>query len=100
MSLEPDRATLERWLASASRYVLDHIDAIGHGRASGPIGAEGLAIAADVSVPIPEEPLGDLDAILPRLDRAVEAALRPNGPGYLAYIPGGGLPAAAIADLL
>jgi aromatic-L-amino-acid decarboxylase len=98
--LEPDRATLERWLADASAYVVDHVDRLATARSAGPIGADGLRVAAEVSVPIPEEPLGDLAAILPRFDRAAEAALRANGPGYLAYIPGGGLPAAAIADLL
>src|SRR5690349_19545510 len=33
------------------------------------------------------------------LDRALQTSLDTTSPGYLAYIPGGGLPHAAVADL-
>jgi len=99
-ALDPDRDTLEGWLDDAKRFVLAHLDGLATARSSGALGAEARQIAVDVSAPIGEEPLGDLATVLGRLDRAVEASLRPNGPGYLAYIPGGGLPATAIADLI
>jgi aromatic-L-amino-acid decarboxylase len=99
--LEPAPEELKQWLASASRFVLDHLAALATAPAAGPIGAEGDAIAAEVSRPIGEEPLaGGLPAALALLGRASEASLNAPGPGYLAYVPGGGLPAAAIADLL
>ena len=34
------------------------------------------------------------------LDPAIQASFTTAGPGYLAYIPGGGIPTAAIADLI
>ncbi len=48
--------------------------------------------------PIPSRgrPMGPL---LDFLDHAVEHSYNTTGPGYLAYIPGGGVPAAALADL-
>jgi aromatic-L-amino-acid decarboxylase len=98
--LDPGAETLDRWLQDASAWVLDHLDRVADAPSAGVTGEEAERIAQDVSVPIAEEPLGDLAAILPRFGRAVEAGLRPNGPGYVAYVPGGGLPAVAIADLL
>ncbi|MEQ1564741.1 MAG: aminotransferase class I/II-fold pyridoxal phosphate-dependent enzyme [Myxococcota bacterium] len=38
-------------------------------------------------------------SLLPLLDRALATSLDPTSPGYLAYVPGGGLPHAAVADL-
>lgn len=37
--------------------------------------------------------------LLPVLDRALRTSLQTTSPGYLAYVPGGGLPHSAIADL-
>lgn len=37
--------------------------------------------------------------LLARLDRALQISLHTTSPGYLGYVPGGGLPHAAIADL-
>lgn len=99
--LEPDRATQEKWLARLAEFVLDHVDALGTAPAVGSLGAEGHRIADQVSRPIPEEPLdGGIDDIVELLERAVPASLNTAGPGYLAYIPGGGLPTAGLADLV
>ena len=38
-------------------------------------------------------------ALLPVLDRALSVSLQTTSPGYLGYIPGGGLPHAAVAEL-
>ena len=48
----------------------------------------------------PPETGRPLDAILDRLRPAVAKSLNTAGPGYMAYIPGGGIPAAALADFL
>ena len=67
----------------------------------GRVGVEGNRIAAEVSAPIPELPLdGGIERVLRILARAVDASLNTAGPGYLAYIPAGGLYATALADLL
>jgi aromatic-L-amino-acid decarboxylase len=97
--LEPDRKTRERWLEAASGFVQAHLDALEEGAAVGTVGSAGNRIGAEVSVGIPEEALaGGIDEVLERLGRAVGASLNTAGPGYLAYIPGGGIHAAAIAD--
>lgn len=56
-------------------------------------------LLAELSLPPPEEP-GALEPLLTRARRAAEAAYETAGPSYLAYIPGGGIPTAALADLL
>lgn len=99
--LEPPREVQERWLALLSRFTLDHLAALENAPAVGPIGAEAAPIADAVSRAIGEEPLaGGIDEIVALLGRAVEASLNTAGPGYLAYIPGGGLYAAALADFV
>lgn len=99
--LEPDRATLASWIDVFGRAALDHLDGLATRPAAGRVGAEGAAIGDAVSVAIPEEPLaGGADAAAALVMRSVEGALNTAGPGYLAYVPGGGLPATAFADFL
>ena len=99
--LEPSREVQERLLERLARFTLDHIAGLEEAPAAGPIGPEGLAIADEVSRPIGEEPLpGGIDAVVGVLERAVGASLNAAGPGYLAYIPGGGIYAAALADFV
>jgi len=99
-SLEPRAETLEHWLEQVTAFVLSQHARIPDQRADGTIGAAARAIAEDVSRPIPEEPSLDMAGALELLERAAEASLNTPGPGYLAYVPGGGLPASAIAELL
>ncbi len=99
-SLEPDRETLEAWLGHVSAFVLDHLDGIPKANARGTIGARGREVAAEVSRPISEEPLLKMPEALQLIDRAASAALHTPGPGYLAYVPGGGLPSAGMAELV
>jgi aromatic-L-amino-acid decarboxylase len=99
--LEPDRPTLAAWLQAFGDFTLDELDAIDHSPASGPVGAAGNAIGAEISVAIPEDPLaGGVPGILDRISRAASASLFTIGGSYLAYVPGGGLPAAAIGDFV
>lgn len=99
--LEPDRATLASWIDTFARAGLDHLDGLASGSAAGRVGAEGTAIGDEVSREIAEEPFaGGAPGLAALVMRSVEGALNTAGPGYLAYIPGGGLPATAIADLV
>jgi aromatic-L-amino-acid decarboxylase len=99
-SLEPDRTTREEWLRVLSRFLQDHIDALPHAPTNGVSGEAARAILRDTRTPIGEEPLpGGLQDAVAILDRAAEASYNTPGPGYLAYIPGGGLYASALADL-
>jgi aromatic-L-amino-acid decarboxylase len=96
--LEADRETVQAWLDAASTWALDHLDAIGDAPAGG--APDDSAAAAAVSRAIPERPLsGGMQDALEILGPAVGLSFNTPGPGYLAYVPGGGLPAAGIADL-
>ena len=96
--LEPDRATVDEWMRILGGYALEHIEAVGHETALGQVGAAGMHIAERVSTPIPEDPLpGGPIRIREILSQAMTASLVTTGPGYCAYIPGGGLVASAVA---
>ncbi|HVQ31875.1 MAG TPA: pyridoxal-dependent decarboxylase [Vicinamibacteria bacterium] len=99
--LEPDRATRERWLEILASLVQDHLDALEHAPAVGVQGKAAEDIVRATRVPVPEEPLpGGIEAAAGILRRAALASYNTPGPGYLAYIPGGGLFASALADLV
>lgn len=57
------------------------------------------ALLAEVSRPPPETPRS-LDALLHVVKRAAEQSYQTAGPSYLAYIPGGGIFASALAGFL
>lgn len=92
-SLEPTPDVLRTWLDQASAYVVHHLEQLADAPPAG-------VLEAGPPWPIDEEPVGDLPALLARFDTGVWASLCTPGPGYLAYVPGGGLPSAAIAELL
>lgn len=100
-SLEPDRAQLEQWLAKLAAFGLDAVEAAATAPAVGTIGAEGNKVAQALSRPILDTPLpGGIDEIIAIIRGATEASLNTIGPGYLAYVPGGGLPSVALAELV
>ncbi|TNF29907.1 MAG: aminotransferase class V-fold PLP-dependent enzyme [Deltaproteobacteria bacterium] len=99
--LEPPPETLERWTVAAAEALRTAVPGLSSGSASGVVGAEAWARAAELSPPIGEAPLpGGLDDALRIIDQTAALALNTTGPGYLAYVPGGGLYAAALAALL
>ncbi|MGH2782562.1 MAG: pyridoxal phosphate-dependent decarboxylase family protein [Thermoleophilaceae bacterium] len=96
--LEPDRVEMDRMGAAALAFVNDFIDARTVVPASALEGAWPLAddlVAA--RPPAIGRPLGEL---LHVVDAAAARAVDTAGPGYLAYVPGGGLFAAALADFV
>jgi aromatic-L-amino-acid decarboxylase len=98
--LEPPRDVQERWLDALARFSLDHLAALETAPATGLL-ADPRPVAEEVSRPIGEEPLeGGIEEIVALLGRAAGAALNAPGPGYLAYIPGGGIYTAALADFV
>jgi len=54
-------------------------------------------LVEEMLVPPPEEP-GELVRLLTRIDRVAAGAVETAGPGYLAFIPGGGVFASALAE--
>jgi aromatic-L-amino-acid decarboxylase len=99
--LEPPRDVQERWLRALGQFALDHIAGLEHAPAAGPIGDEARPIGDEVSRSIGEAPLpGGIEEVISILDRAAAASLNAPGPGYFAYIPGGGVYSAALADFV
>ena len=95
--LEVQGEDLRRMIDEAARRIVEHI--AGLPRAKSDL-RDPAAFARSLREPMPEtgEPYSKLldhlfDVVIPR------SFLTP-GPGYLAYIPGGGLPESAIADLI
>lgn len=95
--LEPDRGTLRELTEAVSRFVVDHVASLEHQPSNDLDGAE--LIRRGFRGPAPEggRPLGE---ILERLGPAVAKSFNTAAPGYLAFIPGGGIYAAALADFV
>ncbi|MGQ0678299.1 MAG: pyridoxal phosphate-dependent decarboxylase family protein [Actinomycetota bacterium] len=99
MPLEPERALREQWVREAAEFVQAQIDGLAAAPASGPEGRELEDLLETLPVGIPDQPI-DFAQALDRIGRAASVGLQPGGPGYLAYIPGGGLFASALAGFV
>ena len=95
--LEPGRADMEAMGEAALRLAADFVEGLAEAPAVALEGAQEL-------VPGLLRPPGDapreVGELLGLFRRAATAAVETAGPGYLAYIPGGGLFASALAELL
>jgi aromatic-L-amino-acid decarboxylase len=95
--LEPDAAELRRQLDRCVSFVVEHLSSLGEQPS---VDLEGVSeLAATFAEPLPESGV-PLERLLERLDPAVRKSFTTAGPGYLAYVPGGGVPSAAMADLI
>jgi len=95
--LEPDPETLKRWTDTVVTYALDHVAGLSRMPSWDTEGAD--AVVRAMHEPVPEKGRA-LEDVLARLDPAVTKSFNAAGPGYLAYIPGGGIPTAGLADLI
>jgi len=97
LPLEPDPATLDAWMAAVAGFIRDHVHSLATQPSFDLEGAE--AERRRFREPAPESgtPLPEL---LDRLRPAVARSFNTAGPGYLAFIPGGGVLSAALADFL
>ena len=97
--LEPSEEELRNLLDEAVRRVVLHVGSLSAQPADGSAGAGTLARALIEREP-PEDgtPAGPLLDLL--FEKAIPASFNNAGPGFLAYIPGGGQPYAAAADLI
>lgn len=96
--LEPSREDLRQIGAQVMDRVVEHIATLPLQPSADTEGAAELARL--LAEPLPERgtPLPDLLDLI--FDRAVPKSFNTAGPGYMAYVPGGGLFDAAIADLI
>src|SRR2546425_6428928 len=95
--LEPEPADLRRLFVACADFVVEHIASLPRRPSADVEGAGPLAASFDE--PAPEEGRS-IETILERLRPAVAKSFTTAGPGYLAFIPGGGIPAAAVADFV
>ncbi len=98
--LEPDRDEMELLAKAVLQRALDFVNELQDHPASlaGVPQAEIHDLQQRLLAPPHEHP-EDLQGILERMAAATDLAVETAGPGYLAYIPGGGLFAGAVADL-
>lgn len=98
VGFDPDEATQRAWLEAAAETVMAHLRAVSTAPTR-PAGARG---EPEPRLPvIGEAPMaGGIEAALALVAEASDHALATTSPGYLAYIPGGGLLASALADLV
>ena len=91
--LEPDAATLDAWTAECAAFVRAHVLSLAEQPSFDVDGAEALAATFREPPPGAGRPLAEL---LARLAPAVAKSFNTAGPGYLAFIPGGGILSAAV----
>lgn len=97
-ALELSAQTLARMIDAARDRILAHIASLPRQPAADTEG--GAALARSLAEPLPREgrPYEELLELL--FARVIPKSFNTAGPGYLAYIPGGGLPHAAVASLI
>ena len=97
-NLEFEPAVMRAMAEEVVARAVDHIATLGDQPACGDVRAE--ALARSLREPVPEHP-ADLRSLLdPLFDEWIPRSFNAPGPGYLAYIPGGGLYPAALADFI
>ena len=95
--LEPGPAELEAHTRAVADFVLAHIASLDEQPSFDLDGVE--ALRASFREPVPEAGR-PLPGLLERLGPAIAKSYNTAGPGYLAYIPGGGVYASALADFI
>ncbi len=97
-TLELSSEELRRLIESATERILAYIESLPRQPSASPEG--GADLARSLSEPLPESgrPAEELLDLL--FQRVIPKGFNTAGPGYLAYIPGGGIPHAAVADLI
>lgn len=97
--LEPSPEAMETQGLAALRAVVAHLASLASQPARGDVAAEGLCRA--LALAEPPEHGRELGALLrPLLEEWVPRSFTTPGPGYLAYIPGGGLWASALGEFI
>jgi aromatic-L-amino-acid decarboxylase len=98
--LEPSGDELRQMVAAALDWIVPHLDSLPAQPAADTDVAAAAAVARSLSEPLPQRgaPLDELLRLL--FERATPRSFNTAGPGYLAYIPGGGIVHSAVADLI
>ncbi|HEX4962419.1 MAG TPA: aminotransferase class I/II-fold pyridoxal phosphate-dependent enzyme [Thermoanaerobaculia bacterium] len=96
--LELDTAGMRALVEAALARIVDHVASLPNQKVCDTTG--GAAVARSLAEPLPEDgmPVPELLDLL--FHRAVPPSYNTASPGYLAFVPGGGLFHAAVADLI
>ncbi len=95
--LELSAHTMRAMIEHAMARIVPHIESLPEQPASDTTGGEALALSLRESIPREGQAF---EALFDEIFRVAHTSLTANGPGYLAYIPGGGLFHTAVADLI
>jgi aromatic-L-amino-acid decarboxylase len=96
--LEPDASEMHRLVDAAMRRIVTHIESLPTQPVSNVDGAAELA--RTLIEPLPQHGLAYEQLLDFLFDEAIPRSFNAAAPGYLAYIPGGGIFHAAVADLI
>jgi len=96
--LEPSADEMRSMLAQVVERVVDHVESLSGQPAS--YTGDGRDAARRFSESLPEDATDFDDLVTLLFDEAIPLSFNTAGPGYLAYIPGGGLFPSAVADLI
>lgn len=97
-SLELTGEALRRLIDEAAERIVAHVDSLPSQPSADVAGGAELARSLAEGLPETGTPAAELLGLL--FDRVIPKSFNTAGPGYLAYIPGGGLPQSAVADLV
>jgi aromatic-L-amino-acid decarboxylase len=97
-TLEPSEPELRAFVEQALDRVARHLSTLPTQPAADIEG--GAELARSLKEPMPETGIPYSDVLDLLFDRAIPKSFNAAGPGYLAYIPGGGVPLAAVADFI
>ncbi|HSS45528.1 MAG TPA: aminotransferase class I/II-fold pyridoxal phosphate-dependent enzyme [Thermoanaerobaculia bacterium] len=97
-TLELSGEKLRRLMDGATRRILKYIESLPRQPSADTAGSAALARA--LSEPLPRTGRRPEDLLDLLFERVIPKGFNTAGPGYLAYIPGGGLPHSAVADLI
>jgi aromatic-L-amino-acid decarboxylase len=97
-TLELSGAALRELIEAATEKILRHLATLPEQPSADAAGGADLARSLRESLPQQGAPYSELLDLL--FTRVIPKSFNTAGPGYLAYIPGGGLPHAAVADLI
>jgi aromatic-L-amino-acid decarboxylase len=97
-SLELSGEALRSLIEAATERILAHIESLPRQPAADTAGGAELARSLREKLPETGRPVEELLDLL--FSRVIPRSFNTAGPGYLAYIPGGGLPHSAVADLI
>src|SRR5512145_2080444 len=95
--LEPKRAELESLTRAVADFVVDQVATLDEQQSFDLDDAD--ALRASFREPTPQAG-SSVESLLERLRPAIAKSYNTAGPGYLAYVPGGGVYAAALAELV